>query len=183
MEAGDFNAAARALTHMAELEENPRRGAQFHVELGRLYDDQLEEHARAIQCFEIAIQLDADNVDAAFPLAREYANQGRWAEAEPQLRLLVRSSASREPAEQHDLWLLYGQCAEQLRDDDIAVRAFGKAFELDPQDLTALRGLAAAHYAKKNWDQAFKFYQMVLVHHLISCRPPTRPRRATASAS
>jgi tetratricopeptide (TPR) repeat protein len=162
---GDFNAAARTLARMAEVEDNPRRGAQYRVELGRLYEDRLEEHARAIQCFESAIRLDVDNVDAALPLVREYAKLERWKEAEPLLQMLVRASVSREPSEQHALWLLYGQAAEQLHEDEVAVRAFGKAFELDAQDLTALRGLAAAHYRRKHWDNAFKFYQMVLVHH------------------
>ena len=43
------------------------------------------------------------------------------------------------------------------------MRAYGKAFELDAQDLSALRGLAAAYYRRKDWENAFKFYQMVLV--------------------
>ncbi|MEY4580950.1 MAG: hypothetical protein RL701_5653 [Pseudomonadota bacterium] len=165
LDGGDYHAAARALTRIAEIEENPRRGAQYRVELGNLYEAKLEEHGRAIQCFESAIRLDADNVDAALPLVHEYAAHERWKEAEPHLQLLVRASLAREPSEQHDLWLLYGQCAEHLADDDVAVRAFGKALDLDPQDLVALRGLAAAHYRKKNWDNAFKHYQTVLVHH------------------
>lgn len=165
MDGGDFHAAARALARMAEIEENPRRGAQHRVALGKLYDEQLEEHGQAVQCFESAMRLDPDNIEAALPLVREYAQHGRWKEAEPLLQLLVRASPTRDPGEQHSLWLLYGQCAEWLEDDDVAVRAFGKAFELDAQDLTSLRGLAAAHYRKRGWDNAFKFYQMVLVHH------------------
>jgi golgin subfamily B member 1 len=165
MDAGDFNAAARALARMAEVEESPRRGAQYRVDLGVLYEEKLEEHGQAIACFESAIRLDPDNVEAALPLVREYAQHGRWKEAEPLLQLLVRASATREAGEQQGLWLLYGQCAEQLGDDDVAVRAFGKAFELEQQDLHALRGLAAAHYRRKDWENAFKFYQMVLVHH------------------
>jgi tetratricopeptide (TPR) repeat protein len=165
MDGGDYHAAARALARMAEIEENPRRGAQYRVALGELYEEKLEEHGQAIQCFESAIRLDADNVEAALPLVREYAHHGRWKEAEPLLQLLVRAAATRDPGEQHGLWLLYGQCGEELGDDEVAVRAYGKAFELDAHDLTALRGLAAAHYRRRSWDNAFKFYQMVLVHH------------------
>jgi tetratricopeptide (TPR) repeat protein len=165
MDGGDFHAAARALARMADVEDNPRRGAQHRVELGRLYEEQLDEHGQAIQCFESAVRLDPDNVDAALPLVREYAQLGRWKEAEPLLQLLVRASATRDPGEQHALWLLYGQCADELQDDDVAIRAYGKAFELDAQDLNALRGLAAAYYRRKDWENAFKYYQMVLVHH------------------
>jgi tetratricopeptide (TPR) repeat protein len=79
--------------------------------------------------------------------------------------MLVRTSGNRPQEEQHRLWFTYGQCAEQLNDDEAAIKAYGKAFELDAQDLKALVGLAAAYYRKQEWDNAFKYYQMVLVHH------------------
>ncbi|HTU59580.1 MAG TPA: tetratricopeptide repeat protein, partial [Polyangiales bacterium] len=165
LDAAEYVSAARALARMAEIETNPKRSAQYRVELGNLYEEKLEEHGQAIQCFESAVHLDPDNVEAALPLVREYARSGRWKEAEPLLQLLVRAAPTRDPGEQQSLWLLYGQCAEELGDNDVAARAFGKAFDLDAHDLTALRGLAAAHYRNKSWDNAFKFYQMVLVHH------------------
>ncbi|HET8935911.1 MAG TPA: tetratricopeptide repeat protein [Polyangiales bacterium] len=165
LDAAEYVSAARALARMAEIESNPKRSAQYRVELGNLYEEKLEEHGQAIQCFESAVHLDPDNVDAALPLVREYARAGRWKEAEPLLQLLVRASVTRDPGEQQSLWLLYGQCAEELGDNDVAARAFGKAFDLDAQDLSALRGLAAAHYRNKSWDNAFKYFQMVLVHH------------------
>jgi len=171
MDAGDYHAAARALTRMAAIEKNPRRSANILVELGDLYQDKLEEPPRAVECYEQAIALDGDNSAAALPLVREYAEQERWEQAEPLLQVLVRGVASRPVTEQRALWLLNGRCAEQLSDDDAAVRSFAKAYELDAQDLTALRGLAAAHYRKKSWDNAFKFYQQALVQHRDELSP------------
>jgi tetratricopeptide (TPR) repeat protein len=165
MDEGDFNAAARAIERITEVEENPRRNAEFRVELGRIYQDKLEEHERAIECWQEAYKLDPDNQDAALPLVDEYVKAERWKEAEPLLQMLVRTSGNRPQEEQHRLWFTYGQCAEQLNDDEAAIKAYGKAFELDAQDLKALVGLAAAYYRKQEWDNAFKYYQMVLVHH------------------
>ncbi len=165
VEESDFSSAARTLVRMCEVEENPRRSAELRVELGRIYEDKLEEHELAIESFQEAYKLDPDNAAAALPLVAEYTGSARWKEAEPLLQMLVRTSGNREVEEQHRLWFLYGQCAEQLGDDETAVKAYGKAFELDAHDLRALNGLAAAHYRRKEWDNAFKFYQMVLVHH------------------
>src|SRR6185503_1469786 len=39
------------------------------------------------------------------------------------------------------------------------------AYNLDQQHLPTLKGLANAFYRKADWDRAFKFYQMILVHH------------------
>jgi tetratricopeptide (TPR) repeat protein len=165
VEGGDFLAAARVLERIVDIETNARRGAQYRVELGRLYEDQLEEHDKAIASFEAARQLDADNADAALPLVYEYTAKQRWKEAEPLLQMLVRSAAIRDASQQQNLWRLYGETAEQLNDDETAIKAFSKAFELGPQDLGALRGLAAAYYRSKEWDNAYKYYQMVLVQH------------------
>ncbi|HKP59235.1 MAG TPA: tetratricopeptide repeat protein [Polyangiales bacterium] len=165
VEGEDFLAAARVLERIVEVESAGRRGAQYRVELGRLYEDKLEEHEKAVESFEAARALDPDNAEAALPLVHEYAAKGRWKDAEPLLQMLVRSAAVRESDQQQKLWRLYGQTAEQLNDDETATKAYGKAFELDAQDLVSLKGLAAAYYRSKEWDNAFKYYQMVLVHH------------------
>jgi len=165
IEGGDFLSAARVLERIVDIESNARRGAQYRVELGRLYEDQLEEHDKAVASFEAARQLDPDNADAALPLVYEYAAKQRWKEAEPLLQMLVRSAAVREGNQQQKLWRLYGDTAEQLNDDDTAIKAYAKAFELDASDLLALKGLAGAYYRSKDWDNAYKYYQMVLVQH------------------
>ncbi len=165
IEGGDYLSGARVLERIVDIENNGRRGAGYRVELGRLYEDKLEEHEKAIASFEAARALDPDSADAALPLVHEYAAKGRWKEAEPLLSMLVRSAAVRETEQQQKLWRLYGQTADELGDDDTAIKAYSKAFDLDAQDLAALKGLAASYYRSKEWDNAFKYYQMVLVHH------------------
>ena len=72
----------------------PRQRAKFLVELGQLRDETLSEHEAGIQAYELALQCDPDNEDAALPLVNEYINREKWAEAEPLADLLVRKKAA-----------------------------------------------------------------------------------------
>lgn len=162
---GDFSAAARVLSKAADAEPLARKQSVLRVELGRLYENQLRESDAAVEAFEQALGLDPDNVDAALPLVDEYMKTERFADSEPLLQMLVRSAGRLDSAEQHRLWFAYGECTEKLGDDETACRAYASAFELDSQDLASLNGLASAYYRRKDWEQAFKFYQMILVHH------------------
>jgi tetratricopeptide (TPR) repeat protein len=161
----EWVSAARTLEREAEHTESPRAVARLLVELGRIADRELGEHERAIGAFERARERDPDNEDAALPLADEYYRQERWQDAFPLLKLLVQGSEKAEREEQRRLAHLLGDVAARLGEDEEAVRAFGRAHQVDPNDLSSLSGLAAAHYRRGEWEEAFKHYQMVLVHH------------------
>ncbi len=165
LDSGDWLAAAKTLEQEASYQQQPRLVARHLVELGRLYDDKLDEHAKAIEVFEHALKQDGDNEDAALPLAQEYSRKKRYAEAIPLLDMLVKRSAKRDPAEQHQLAQLLGEAASATGDTDAAVKALSKAHQLDQQNLPTLIALSNAYYAAKRWDDAFKYFQMVLVHH------------------
>lgn len=165
LDSGDWLAAAKTLEQEASYQQQPRLVARHLVELGRLYDDKLDEHAKAVEVFEHALKQDADNEDAALPLAQEYSRTHRYTEAIPLLDMLVKRSGKRDPAEQHQLAQLLGEAAAKTGDTDAAVKALSKAHQLDQQNLTTLVALSNAYYAAKRWDDAFKYFQMVLVHH------------------
>ncbi len=162
---GDWLAASKVLEQETQYQENARVVSRLLIELGRIYDERLDEHGRAIAAFEQAYEKDADNEDAALPLAEEYYQNERWQEAFPLLEMLVKRSGKREPDEQHRLAYMLGDVASKLQKDEDAIKAFNKAYQLDSTHLPSLLGLAGAYYATKEWDKAFKFYQMLLVHH------------------
>jgi tetratricopeptide (TPR) repeat protein len=60
---------------------------------------------------------------------------------------------------------MLGETATQIENDEEAIKAFNKAYQLDSTHLPSLLGLAASYYRAKDWERAFKFYQMLLVHH------------------
>jgi tetratricopeptide (TPR) repeat protein len=154
LDAGDWVAAAKVLEKEAHYQQQPRVVSRLWVELGRLYDERLDEHARAIAAYEVALQKDPDNEEAALPLADEYFQQGRYADARPLLEMLVKRAGKREPAEQHKLSFMLGQAALKTGDTDAAIKALSKAAQLDAHHLPTLLGLASAYYEAKKWEQA-----------------------------
>ena len=165
IDAGDWLAAARTLEQESQYTQQPRTVSKLLVELGALYDTRLDEHEKAIECYENALRQDADNEDAALPLADEYVKKERWQDAYPLLDTLVKRSGKREEAEQHRLSFMLGDVALRLDQTDAAIKALSKAYQLNAQDMPTLLKLAAAYYAAQDWEKAFKYYQMILVHH------------------
>ena len=165
LDQGDWLAAAKTLEAETENTVTEARKSELLVELGRLYDERLDEHARAVECFEQALQQDGTNELAALPLADEYVKQERWGEAFPILDMLVKGMGKREEQEQHYLSFTLGRVALKLENAEEAIKALLKAYQLDQQHLPTLMKLADAHYLGQDWDKAFKYYQMLLVHH------------------
>ncbi|MFW6067333.1 MAG: tetratricopeptide repeat protein [Myxococcota bacterium] len=165
VDSGDWLAASKILKQEIEHQEKPREKAALLVELGRIQDERLEEHKAAIASYEQALENDEENEAAALPLVNEYFEQERWGDAFPLLQLLVRTSAEREPDEQHRLSLMLGQAAGKVGEKEEAIRALTKAYQIDAQHLPTLIELAAAHYRAEEWEKAFKFYQMLLVQY------------------
>ena len=164
-DAGDWLAVARLLEKETEVQENPRLVSAALVELGDVYERRLDNHERAVEAYEAAYAKDKDNELAAMPLAEEYVRQERHADALPLLQMLVLRSGKRERDEQQYLSHRLGEVALKLEHFEEAVRSFSKAYELDSTHLPSLMGLAAAYFGAKQWDKAFKYYQMLLVHH------------------
>ncbi|MBO6939656.1 MAG: tetratricopeptide repeat protein [Deltaproteobacteria bacterium] len=171
VDAGDWLAAAKLTEQEASYQENPRLVAELLVELGRIYDERLDEHDRAVETYEAALKQDPDNEDAAMPLVEEYRKAGRHQDAFPLLQMLVKRSGKRESDEQHRLAFELGETAMELGEIEDAIKAYEKAKDIDGTHLPTLLGIARAAFAAEKWGDAFKFYQMLLVHHRDSLAP------------
>ncbi|MCS6797689.1 MAG: tetratricopeptide repeat protein [Myxococcota bacterium] len=165
LDAGDYVEAAKTLEQEIAQQPSARLAARLLVELGRIYEERLDEHGRALAAWRAALEKDPDNEEAALPLAREYYAHGQWEQAFPLLQMLHRRAARRDAAEQHELAWHLGEAATRVGQDEEAVKAFTRAHQLDSNHLPSLLGLAHAHFRTRDWDKAFKFFQMALVHH------------------
>jgi tetratricopeptide (TPR) repeat protein len=122
--------------------QSPRQRARLLVELGKLREEMLGDHASAVLAWEEAHEADPENEDAAMPLVDEYIATEMWGKAEPLLDLLVRKSNKRERSEQHDLQNKLGRVCAALGKDDKALKAYTAAHQLDLTDQVTIRGLA-----------------------------------------
>jgi tetratricopeptide (TPR) repeat protein len=158
----DYDKAARHLNDEQTHTQSPRQRARLLVDLGKLREDMLGDHAGAVAAWESAFEADAENEDAAAPLVEQYIAQEQWARAEPLLDMLVRKSGKRDRAEQHELQNKLGQVCAALGKDDKALKAYTSAHQLDLTDQVTIRGLADVCFRLKDWGAALANYQKVL---------------------
>ncbi|MFO0548190.1 MAG: tetratricopeptide repeat protein [Polyangiaceae bacterium] len=161
-DAGDWDRAARYLDAEQLVTEAPRVRAKLLVELGKMRDENLNEHDLAIQAYEFALQSDADNEDAALPLVREYIERQQWERAEPLAEMLVKKSSKRERAEQHMLQNLLGKVLAARKNYQGALKAYQAANHLDLTDQETIRGLAEVCFELADWPGSLTNYQKVL---------------------
>jgi len=162
IDSADWVLAARYLDQEQQNTELPRPRAKLLVELGKLRDDMLGEHDLAVQAYELALQSDADNEDAAMPLLTEYVNTEKWAKAEPLAEMLVKKSGKREKSEQHRLQNTFGKVLVALGKNEQALKAYQAAYQLDLTSQETIRGLADVCFRLSDWAGALTNYQKVL---------------------
>lgn len=158
----DYDKAARYFDQEQSHTQSPRQRARLLVELGKLREQMLGDHAAAVLAWEQAYEADGENEDAAFPLVDEYIATEQWTKAEPLLDLLVRKSGKRDRAEQHELQNKLGHVCAALGKDDKALKAYTAAHQLDLTDQVTIRGLAEVCFKLKDWGAAQTNYQKVL---------------------
>ena len=162
LDAGEFDQAAQYLEQEQLHTQAPRQRARLLVELGKLRDEKLEEHALAVQAYESALQADGENEEAAKPLLKEYVGALRWAEAEPLADMLLRKASKGERFELHHLQKALGRIAAALGNDEKALKAYKEAFNQDSTDRESIRGLAEVSFKLGDWAGALTNYQKVL---------------------
>ncbi|MEI8257607.1 MAG: tetratricopeptide repeat protein [Deltaproteobacteria bacterium] len=162
---GDWHDATRFLEREIALTDAPRAKSKLLYEMGRIWNEHLDEREKAVEYFEQAMLNDADNEEAAFPLVHYYVSVSRWTDAEPLAEMLVRKSGRREPADQLSLNLIMGRIAARLTKFDRAVKALTISHTIDRSNIEVLQELARAYFDKADWENAFKNYHLLLVHH------------------
>lgn len=158
----DWDSAAEYLDKEQARTDSPRQRARLLVELGRIREDMLADHAGAILAFEQSIGLDPECEDAGLALVREYISLERYGDAAPLAEMLVRRSRNLEKDEQHMLNQLLGQVMSKLGEHEKALKAYQQANQLDPTDQESIGGIADSAFEMGDWATALSNYQRVL---------------------
>ncbi len=162
LDESDWDRAARYLNEEQLNTQAPRVRAKLLVELGKLRDEMLNEHALAVEAYALAMQCDEDCEEAALPLVEEYIRTERWQEAEPLAELLVRKAKNKDRHEQHTLFKILGKVHAALGNSEKGLKAYQTAHQLDLTDQEAIRGIADVAFALHDWPSALTNYQKVL---------------------
>ena len=164
---GDWLKGAQMRVRTEQQTVNPIEKVRLLHEAGRVYQNRLERELDASELYAQVIELDPEYVEAGEPLAEIYFRDEKWAELEPILDMLVRKATDgkRDPREMSTLYFRLARTADELSNNDKALRFYKQAYDLDSTHLPTLLGRAALLYKMEDWEGAFKIYQTVLVHH------------------
>lgn len=126
--------------------------AEALCEVAEVYEDRLEDTARAAEFFEKAREADGRNLLALKGLERLYAREGNVEKLLKTLEAQVAASAT--PRQKVELYNRIGaMLEEEFVEHARAAEAFEKAVELDPANDTALRGLGRLYRVLGRWEE------------------------------
>ncbi len=139
-----FLALAEALARRRAATGDRAERLALAGELGRIYEEELRDPARAFDVFAEA-EADGDDGEATLSaLARLHAHAERWAPAAEALEKLARTA--RETATRTDALVRAAAIAlEHEGDRGKAEARYARALELDADNVAALSGLAALY--------------------------------------
>ena len=161
---GDWVEVIRLGCAQLETIEDPGEQAGIQVDLAHIWRDKLENEDKALECYEIAVGLDSENLEAARVVAEARLKKRRHQEAHQLLERLAQkgTDSDLEPEELAGIHLKLAQTAESLGKNDQAGEAFEKAVELDPANHQILTQYGYHLSRQGNWERAVELYQQIL---------------------
>ena len=154
---GDHLRAAKFLLDAAGHTQNPLELGRLFAEAGAIHLEKLDNEARAIECFEGALEADPEEANAAAKLLALREKREDWAGAEPLLDLLVRKTEV--GSAKCELYQRQARCARKLDKLDKATAALTAATTLEQGSYALARDLADLHFERESWAEARAEYE------------------------
>ncbi len=142
--------------------------AERLLELGHFYQETKEDVANAERFYREALDVAPGLVGAASQLADITMARGEWASAELMLGMVVENLTEAQQPDSRELCRQYyrlGYVAEKLDHSDDALAAYNRAYDLDATYLPALEGLGNLLVRRRQFEEALKIFQAILIHH------------------
>jgi golgin subfamily B member 1 len=151
-EQGLWDRLITVMQHHLSLVQDRREQVVLEVGIGEVWWKELSRVDRAEAIFNHALQLDPDSRTAVSALARLYERSGNWNLALDMLRREARIAGGAKDAV--ELHVRMGRIHEEmLLDLDSAKDVYGRALQLDPGHLPAIRALKGIHERERNRDR------------------------------
>ena len=104
-------------------------------------------------------------MEAGEPLSHLYFKREEWAPLVPILEMLARKADRKTNRELTLLYHRLAKAADSLGDNEKALKYYKQSYDLDSTYLPTLVDRAGLLYRLEHWDDAFRIYQTILVHH------------------
>jgi tetratricopeptide (TPR) repeat protein len=155
---GNWEAAVRHRTKLAELAPDARARARMHVMAGQLLLPHDRESARVH--FERAVTFDSSNASAWNALLSEARESGDMARVAAYLE--ERAASTEGPRAQAHVYAELGNVRHGLGDEGGALSAWESAVAADPNNESAARGLLGLYVTSERWRDAAALCELVL---------------------
>jgi len=162
---GDWLKAAQLMVRAEAATSNPLEKTRLLYEAGKIFQEKLGDEAQAIDLLARVLQLDPEHVEAGEPLSQLYFKREEWAPLVPILEMLARKADRKTNRELTLLYHRLAKAADKLGDDEKALKYYKQSYDLDSTYLPTLIDRAGLLYRQEHWDDAFRIYQTILVHH------------------
>ncbi len=162
---GDSMKAAQLMVRAEQNTPNTLEKTRLLFEAGKTYHQDIGDEEKAVELFARTLELDPEHVEAAEPLAELYFKRQEWGALVPILEMLARKADRKANKELNLLFYRLAKAADQLGEAEKAGKYYKQAYDLDATHLPTLLDRADFLYRRSQWDDAFKLYQTVLVHH------------------
>ncbi|MEQ8980279.1 MAG: hypothetical protein RL846_20240 [Deltaproteobacteria bacterium] len=167
----DFEREANALG-------NDPRAAQLHLEIGRIYEEQLAKPRNAATSYQRAFNLDPKDPSVLHASRRLFTEVGNWAMVVQILGYEIETAPTAE--RKATLWAEKGAILEEkLRNAEEAQNAYKAALEAYSAEPLAVNALERLHLVRKAYQQLFDVYQRALE---VTDKPQRRMPLLLASA-
>ncbi len=154
------------LIQEAEHTEDTEEKTRLLFEIGKFFQEQRDDMRRAASYYEQALNCTPDYLPAAKPLADIYFRTEQWEQAEAMMEIVVagldRHTDTKELCRQY---YRLGYITEKLNNEEKALANYRLSNELDATYLPALEGLGNALLKAQRWEEAYRVYQALLIHH------------------
>ncbi len=175
-EKGDYQATIEMLQREIDAADGDLARSRLHVQMGRIFREDIGDSDRALACFEKALETDRTSIEAAEPLAELYRERDRWEDASRIYEAFADSAAALPVRSAGELFLRQGQAAERLGNLDRAEKAYLKAREARPDDIEVPRRIAAVRLALGRHEDARAILKELLLRFEADMAPQDRVR-------
>lgn len=165
----DWQSIIQMLKNANDNARDLTQKALYYAQIGRIYDERLDDLVSALRYYEQAQEFDPNVVEAAEPLIDVYIREKRFERALPLLEKVVKTyetDGNRNPEEYHLRYLQMAQTNEELGLDDQALSYYHRAYEYDQGHLEGMLGLGRQLLRHEDLEASFKIYQNIQLQHL-----------------
>ncbi len=162
---GDWQKAAQLMVRAEAATVNPLEKTRLLHEAGKIFQEKLGDETQAGDLYARVMQLDPEHVEAGEPLSQIYFKREEWAPLVPILEMLARKADRKTNRELTQLYHRLAKAADRLGENEKALKYYKQSYDLDSTYLPTLVDRAGLLYRLEHWDDAFRIYQTILVHH------------------